>query len=164
MTDGEAMLPLSGTAYELVATLRPDDAHACGLVVAVGPAQNTRIGFEQTPDAGAVGDLYLDRTRSGTTGFDERFGDVQRVRVPLEPDGTLTLRVLVDVCSVEVFAADGTVVLTDLIFPGPTSDGIGVFAEQGAATCTELRLRALSPDGLRTLEADRGRLDETTRH
>jgi len=147
--DGQELLPLTGTAYELLATLVPDGAQDCGLLVAVGPAQNTRVGYEASLVDSSVGELYLDRTRSGTTAFDERFGDVQRVRLPLDADGSITLRVLVDACSVEVFAADGTVVLSDLIFPAASSDGIGVFAERGGVRCTRLQVQALSADGLR---------------
>jgi sucrose-6-phosphate hydrolase SacC (GH32 family) len=44
----------------------------------------------------------------------------------LQPDknGVLQVRVLVDECSVEVFGGEGQVVISDLIFPSSTSDGL----------------------------------------
>jgi levanase len=38
----------------------------------------------------------------------------------------------VDACSVEVFAGDGCVVLSDLIFPDPRSSGVEVCADGDA--------------------------------
>jgi fructan beta-fructosidase len=43
------------------------------------------------------------------------------------------LEVYVDSTSVEVFAGQGEVVVTDQIFPSPDSDGLAVFAEGGTA-------------------------------
>ena len=64
----------------------------------------------------AAGVLTLDRTDAGETAFHPAFASVESAPVLLE-DGVLTLRIVVDHCSVEVFAQGGKVVLTDLIFP-----------------------------------------------
>uniref|UniRef100_UPI0004C21C3F GH32 C-terminal domain-containing protein n=1 Tax=Streptomyces sp. NRRL S-455 TaxID=1463908 RepID=UPI0004C21C3F len=48
--------------------------------------------------------------------------------------GKLKLRVLVDWSSVEVFGGNGEAVITDQIFPDPSSTGVQVFAEDGTAT------------------------------
>ena len=148
VADGTTTLPFAGTAYRVELGLRPMDATSCGLLVRVGPGQHTRIGYDA-----ARGEVFRDRRRSGTTAFDARFGDVQSVALhrgasgPMA-DGELRLQVVVDTCSVEVFTADGTVCLTDLIFPEPNSTGIAVFAERGTALCTGVDLQALSPRGL----------------
>ena len=47
--------------------------------------------------------------------------------------GTVRLHVLVDTSSVEVFTDQGQIVLTDQIFPGPTSNGVSLFATGGTA-------------------------------
>ena len=60
---------------------------------------------------------------------------------PLPPgDGPVRLEVVVDESSVEVFVGDGEVVLTDLVFPGPDSTGIEVFAEGGTAAVRRLEV------------------------
>jgi sucrose-6-phosphate hydrolase SacC (GH32 family) len=50
---------------------------------------------------------------------------------PLTPDaqGRITLQILVDWSSVEVFANGGQVAMTAQIFPAPTSRGVAVFAQ-----------------------------------
>jgi sucrose-6-phosphate hydrolase SacC (GH32 family) len=66
--------------------------------------------------------------RDGTRAFHPAYPCVSSVPVPVG-DGMLRLEVAVDSCSVEVFAADGEVVLTALVFPegpqtfGPCPDG-----------------------------------------
>jgi levanase/fructan beta-fructosidase len=52
--------------------------------------------------------------------FSEAFGSTSRVPVPLV-DGAVALQVWLDRCSVEVFADEGRVVLTFLVFPQPDS-------------------------------------------
>lgn len=51
----------------------------------------------------------------------------------MNADGTVTLRILVDRSSVEVFAEGGRVTITDIIFPDVTSTGVKVFSEGGRA-------------------------------
>jgi levanase len=61
------------------------------------------------------------------------FASVQRAPLPLD-HGLVRLRILVDTSSVEVFTDQGQVVLTDQIFPAPTSNGVSLFANNGTAT------------------------------
>lgn len=53
-------------------------------------------------------------------------------------DGVLTLHIVVDHCSMEVFAQGGKVVLTDLIFPRAGKTGSSMFVEGGPATLRKL--------------------------
>ena len=62
---------------------------------------------------GAAGELVVERAAGGVQ---RGFASVSRVAVPLV-DGGCALEVWVDRCSVEVFADDGRVVLTYLVFP-----------------------------------------------
>jgi fructan beta-fructosidase len=61
--------------------------------------------------------LYLDRSASGNVGFHKEFPGNHGTLMPRKDDGTLTVRVLIDTSSVEVFANDGESVITDLILP-----------------------------------------------
>jgi levanase len=58
--------------------------------------------------------------------------------------GDLKLHVLVDASSVEVFADQGEVVLTDQIFPDSTAVGVDAFAAGGSATVQHLTAWQLS--------------------
>ncbi len=58
-------------------------------------------------------------------------------------EGTLKLRVLVDRMSVEVFAADGAVVMSSCLSPGMRTGAIFISTDQGAACVESLRVSAL---------------------
>lgn len=83
------------------------------------------------------GRLTLDRTQSGDTSFHGKFASVESAPVALE-DGVLKLLIVVDQCSVEVFAQDGTVVLTDLVYPDADSRETRLSAQGGTATVLKL--------------------------
>jgi levanase/levanbiose-producing levanase len=87
--------------------------------------------------------LILDRTRSGNTGFHGKFPSVESAPLVLE-DGALTLQIVVDHCSVEVFAQGGKVVLTDLIFPGVENQENWLSVEGGPATILKLSVSTLT--------------------
>jgi hypothetical protein len=68
----------------------------------------------------------------------------------LEPErGVVRLHVLLDRSSVEVFAGQGEVVLTDQIFPAADSRGTAVFAEGGDAVLRRLTVTPLDVPGAR---------------
>ncbi|MER7396513.1 glycoside hydrolase family 32 protein [Streptomyces sp. NPDC000151] len=115
----------AGQTYEIEAVLRPDGARRCGLEVRTGGGHRTRIGYDS-----GDGELYVDRTASGDVGFAPEFPAVHRAPFALT-DGVLRLRLIVDRSSVEVYAGDGAVCLTDQIFPDPADTGLGTFAEEG---------------------------------
>ncbi|MFD1147675.1 GH32 C-terminal domain-containing protein [Saccharothrix hoggarensis] len=123
---------VEGQALDIEATFSPRDAERFGLKVLGGPGQETVIGYDAT-----TGELYVDRTRSGRVDFSPDFPAVQRA--PLAAvDGKVTLRVLVDRSSVEVFGGAGETVITSLVFPDPTSDDVTIFAEGGDARVDRL--------------------------
>lgn len=79
-------------------------------------------------DAGA---LRLDRTRSGRSSFSPVFAGIHTAPLRVE-GGRLSLRVLLDVSSVEVFAQGGESVLTDLILPAAADLRFGLAASKAA--------------------------------
>lgn len=104
----------SGTAQVIDADILPGTARHVEFRLLGGsdPGTGTFLRY----DANAA-QLVLDRRHSGSTGFHDKFSSVETAPVGLE-DGALSLRIVVDQCSIEVFAQDGRVVLTDLVFPG----------------------------------------------
>jgi fructan beta-fructosidase len=55
------------------------------------------------------------------------------------------LHILLDRCSVEVFANDGETVISDVIFPSGSSMGLELFAEGGELKITQLDVFQLTP-------------------
>ncbi|MFF4781478.1 GH32 C-terminal domain-containing protein [Streptomyces griseorubiginosus] len=136
VTSATRQLGVRGGTVELDATLTPGTAERFGLDVRTGGAQRTRIGYDTT-----TGEVYLDRTASGATDFDPTFAGTERA--PLALGGKpLKLHLLVDNSSVEVYAENASgeqVVLTDQVFPDPSSTGIGVFADNGTSKLDQLK-------------------------
>ncbi len=130
---GSTPLPARGKALWIDATLRPGTATSYGLKVRTGAGgQQTVIGYDK-----ATQQLYVDRTRSGDVSFDPTFASIQRAPLPTR-NGVVHLTVLVDWSSVEVFAQDGRLLITDQIFPSPASTGLATFASGGTAALASI--------------------------
>ncbi len=129
-----------GGALDIEATFSLKDADRFGLKVRTGTdGEETVIGYDTTTQ-----ELYVDRTHSGAGDFSSTFPGVQTA--PLKPkNGKVELRILVDWSSVEVFGGSGEAVITDQIFPDPSSTGVEVFAEGGTATLDHLQAWQLKP-------------------
>ena len=69
--------------------------------------------------------------------FSPSFPSVEFAPVELK-NGYITLRVLVDRSSVEVFEGRGRVTITDQIFPDRDSQGIQLFSQGGRAQLEDL--------------------------
>jgi fructan beta-fructosidase len=128
----------SGGAFEIIAEWQADDEVQFGISLGNSSDEETVIGFE--PGARR---LYIDRSRSGETGFSGAFPGVHYA--PIFPEnGRFKARIIVDTCSVEVFAGGGKVVMTDLVFPSAPYDRLTMYSRGGVAT-----LLSLSGWGLR---------------
>ena len=134
---GTTTLPARGKALEIDADLRLAGAKRAGLKVRTGNGQETIIGY----DAESA-EVYVDRTRSGESGFSRDFPGIQRAPLAAR-NGKVHLHILVDWSSVEVFADKGQTVITDQIFPAADSDGVQLFAEGGNARIDSLDIRPL---------------------
>jgi len=74
--------------------------------------------------------FYVDRTRATGENFSSSFPSLHFAPyIVREPE--ITWRMIIDVSSVELFAADGKAVITDLVFPSDIFDEIELFAENG---------------------------------
>ncbi|WP_306366948.1 glycoside hydrolase family 32 protein [Nocardiopsis sp. CC223A] len=130
-----------GRAYQVEATLRPDRAQEFGLRVHEGGGQAAVVGYDTRTE-----ELFVDRTNSGNTGFHHAFPSRSAARLPLT-DGAVRLRVVVDTSSVEVYAADGLVAFTELVFPDPAHTGLSLYALGGHGIAEDVTVRPLVPDG-----------------
>ncbi|MBC6699732.1 glycoside hydrolase family 32 protein [Hymenobacter puniceus] len=131
-------LPFKGESYDLELTLKPGAAKVLTLNVLQSEAERTTLRYDV-----ARQELTLDRTQSGNVAFHPLFASsLESARVPLR-DGQLQLRLLVDKSVVEVFAQDGEVTLTDLVFPRQHTGRITLSTDGGPAQITALRLTDL---------------------
>lgn len=74
--------------------------------------------------------FFVDRTQSGDASFSEDFAG-RHIGPRYTSSDTLSLHLFVDVASVEVFADDGSSVMTEICFPSVPYDQIQVHAQGG---------------------------------
>ncbi len=141
--DGTALrLPdaVPGTAQVIEAEIVLGSAELVefNLLGSTDGSQRTVLGYNT-----GSGQLTLDRRQSGNTQFHGKFASVEAAPAALEDD-ILKLLIVVDQCSVEVFAQDGKVVLTDLVFPEANSLQNWLSAEGGTATVRKLAVSSIA--------------------
>jgi sucrose-6-phosphate hydrolase SacC (GH32 family) len=99
----------------------------------------TRVSWDASGPSHPV--LIVERDDRGLVGVDPPGGQVAGVP-HLGRDQPSEVRVVVDTCSVEVFAGGGSVVLTNQVFPARGARGLAVTA--ATATDVEVTLRDLT--------------------
>ncbi|WP_222863701.1 malectin domain-containing carbohydrate-binding protein [Natronococcus pandeyae] len=130
--------PVAGRTLEIDATIDPGNADAVGLRVRESDGQATVIEYDVDES-----ELVFDRSESGEFfgGGDEY--DVARATLEPRSDGTVRLHLLVDRCSVEVFANDGRLTMSHLVYPDWESTGVSSYAEGGTAEFVEFEAHEL---------------------
>lgn len=85
--------------------------------------------------------LFIDRTQAGKTNFEPRFAGKHVAPLSLE-DGKLNLHIFLDVASVEVFANNGKLVMTEIFFPTEDFTNVSILSK-GTSRLQESRAFAL---------------------
>ena len=133
---------VNGETLELVTgfrILKSGQAHRFGIRLRVGNGEQTTVGYDTNDRK-----VFVDRTRAGRSDFSSEFG---RLHVAtMEPvEETVQLHILVDRSSVEVYANDGQVVLTERIFPDLGSTGVELFVDGDEVRLAYLDVFELRP-------------------
>nr|WP_277750903.1 glycoside hydrolase family 32 protein [Anaerobacillus alkaliphilus] len=102
-----------------------------------GMEQETLVGYDVEKQV-----LVVDRDCSGEHDFSEHFKGSNIVNLPLT-NGMLKLRILVDTSSVEVFANEGEIALTNLIFPDKEGQDVELYVKGGEVNVISLNLYRL---------------------
>lgn len=129
-----------GGSYEIVVEFEVPaglTAECFGVRVRVKNKQYTVVGYWPHREM-----VFVDRCISGQTDFFEGFGRV--TGTILKPhNGTIRLHLFVDRCSLELFAGDGQICFTELIFPEQNSLGLELFAVGGSVTVRQFVVYSL---------------------
>jgi fructan beta-fructosidase len=128
-TNSNAFGKWRGTSYELdtTFTVSADAAFALKVRTDGTGAEETSIRYNAT-----AGTLTVDRSKSGVVSFEPGFAESFAAPVKPSADGRLPLRIYVDEDTLEVFAEDGAKVLSTIVFPEPTSNGLSLELERGS--------------------------------
>lgn len=131
---------IHGDKFEIIAEFRimsPIDRF--GLRVRVGDGLSTTIGYKVKEQ-----ELFADRTISGLRDFNLAFACIHLAPLVAQ-NGVIQLHIFIDRCSMEVFANQGLVTFTELIFPHPDCLGLELFAAGGQVILDSLDIYQLNP-------------------
>lgn len=132
---------VGGDVLDILVDVVVGDARVVGVDVAVRENSAVRVRYDAEASL-----LTVDRVRSGDVAFSPTFAAAHSA--PLSPaDQRLSLRIVLDRSSIEVFADDGRVVLTDLVFPDPDARGVEVFAEGSPSGPAAIDIWDLASEG-----------------
>lgn len=112
-------------------------ASEVGLKVRKGAQEETLVGVSTGVDPKEAR-LFVDRTRTSNVKLDEKFPGRHGGPLQLAEGKRVKLHIFVDRSSVEVFGNDGETVISDVIFPTGTSQGVEVYAKGGQARIVRL--------------------------
>lgn len=123
---------VAGDVLEIDTVLNPGSARDFGVKLRTGQGEETLVGYDVERQQ-----VYVDRSHSGLSTFSPKFASRQTAPLALRGQ-PLRLHILMDRCSVEVFADQGETVLTDLIFPRASSRGVKLYSHGGNARLRHL--------------------------
>ncbi|WP_317851413.1 glycoside hydrolase family 32 protein [Neobacillus bataviensis] len=128
---------VKSNTFEIIAEFEVGSAAEFGFKVCKGAHEETIVGYDLVKQT-----LFVDRTNSGEAAFHEDFAGKHESHL-LPANNKVTLHVLVDQSSIELFGNDGVTVITDLIFPNQDSKQIELYAKNGEVKLNSLELYTL---------------------
>jgi fructan beta-fructosidase len=123
--------------FELRASVPLGNAQEIGWKLLAADGTFTLVGFDREKRQ-----LFVDRTHSGDISFNKNFAARTSAPLPIS-GGELKLRILVDRSSIEVFADDGGIAMTNLVFPPAGARGIELYSKGGKPGAVKTDLATL---------------------
>jgi sucrose-6-phosphate hydrolase SacC (GH32 family) len=134
---GNAQLT-KGHTYQLQSSISLGKAAEAGWKILADGGNYTLIGYDKSKSV-----VYVDRTHSGTTPVSKDFP--ARIEAPLALKDQLSLDIVVDRSSVELFANQGAVTMTDLVFPNAGANRLEFYSKGGSAQVISSQLTEFKP-------------------
>ncbi|QGQ45430.1 levanase [Metabacillus sediminilitoris] len=127
----------SGDTFEMIAEFDVSSSTASefGFEVRKGSTDEfTKIGYDVANQK-----LFVDRTNSDSFDYGNNVVNMHEGPLPVS-DGTVKMHIFVDRSAVEVFGNNGETVITDQIFPSPTSNGVKIYSKDGNVALKSLNI------------------------
>ncbi|OIJ15127.1 glycoside hydrolase [Anaerobacillus alkalilacustris] len=122
---------------EVTVEFEKENATSFGLFIENSEGEKTVVRYDTQKEL-----LFVDRTHSGDNSFSESFAAVQEAPLKMK-NNRLKLQIFIDTSSIEVFANDGEVAVTSLIFPSKVSEHLTLFSIEGNTNVTQLKITDL---------------------
>jgi len=124
--------------FEIRATLKPGSARSVGLRLRTGDDEFTEIGYDRR-----AGGVYVDRNRSGLVNFNNAFAG-RHIAPTRGSNDSVSVRILVDRSTLEVFVNDGESVISDRFFPTSREVILEAFAGNQTASIHSATLQMVN--------------------
>ncbi|MCF3139325.1 glycoside hydrolase family 32 protein [Paenarthrobacter sp. AR 02] len=133
LTVGSGLQHLDGDftarAQLLEVEMELTSAHEAGINLRASADGKSALRIAYAKDTRTV---KVDRSNAGTTNFSEKFSPYHQATLPASNnEAKVRLQILLDSSSVEVFAGDGAIVISDTFFPDWDATGTSVFSTDG---------------------------------
>jgi fructan beta-fructosidase len=130
-------LALNNQLMEINLEIEKIDASKFDMVLQNSKAEETTISFDVEKET-----LVVDRTKSGEHSFSTSFPIIQEA--PLKLKGNqIKIQMFIDASSIEVFANDGEIAITSLLFPSEELKELLLSSQDGRMKVTYLELTEL---------------------
>ena len=136
-TNQPAIFNLFSPLMEVNIELKKQTSNSFGIVLQSSDDEKTVIRYDVEMEK-----LFVDRTEAGDNSFSESFAAVQDVFLKME-NNKINLQIFIDASSIEVFAEDGKVAFTSLIFPKKPYEQLVLFSDEGKILVSSLKLTEL---------------------
>jgi fructan beta-fructosidase len=136
-SDQYVTIPLNKQLSEINIGFEKEYSNQFGFIIQHADREKTMISYDVLGER-----LLVDRTQSGEYNFSEDFPAVQEAPLKLNQN-QLKLQVFIDASSIEVFANDGEVAITSLIFPSEAAKEIILFSHEGSTNVSKLTVTEL---------------------
>ncbi|MBB2169880.1 hypothetical protein HLH36_16270 [Gluconacetobacter aggeris] len=103
---------------------RPTGAVRCGLVFSNARGEELRVGYD-----GMTGRYFSDRRKAADPAFSPKFAPRIDTAPRTDARQPITLRLLMDAASMELFADNGQTVMTETVFPWEKFARVALFSE-----------------------------------
>ncbi|GAM42287.1 inulinase [Talaromyces pinophilus] len=130
---------IHGTSLDIRMAFVIDSGATLSLAVRKGGSEQTVIRYFQSNST-----LSVDRTASGDISYDPAAGGVHTAQLAQDNTELVHIWALIDTCSVEVFGGEGEAVISDLIFPSNSSDGLSLEVSGGTAMLRSVNVSSVS--------------------
>ena len=112
-------------AYEIELKVKNVNAKTIGIQLYNSKGEEVAFAYQMDTKQ-----FSMDRTKSGQTSFNPNFAAV--TSAPIESQGSYTLRLLIDKCSIEAFDGEGKFAMTNLVFPTEPYNQVKFYSEGGS--------------------------------
>lgn len=136
-SNNQVALVMTNHPMEICIEFEKGSSTDFGLIIQHSKSEKTIISYDVYKDM-----LSVDRNNSGESSFSTSFPAIQEA--PLKMDNNrIKLLVFIDTSSIEVFANDGEIAITSLLFPSELCQQLTLFSNKGSTKVPTLTLTEL---------------------